>query len=127
MTKSTANVTVDTVISSVTRETALADYLIDDLAHEAGTTVRNVRAYQHRGLLAPPRRVGRAGVYDDGHLARLRMIASLLERGYGLANIAELIAAWESGQDLGQLIGLEVALAAPWSDETPVWVTAEEL
>jgi hypothetical protein len=58
------------------------DFLtIDQLAREAGTTVRNVRAYQERGLLPPPDREGRVGVYGEGHLARLRLIASLAERG----------------------------------------------
>ncbi|MFB9386717.1 MerR family transcriptional regulator [Pseudonocardia petroleophila] len=37
------------------------EYRIDELAHTAGTTVRNIRAYQDRGLLPPPRRVGRVG------------------------------------------------------------------
>ena len=43
----------------------MAEYRIDDLAREAGTTVRNVRVYQDRGLLPPPRREGRAGIYSD--------------------------------------------------------------
>ena len=102
-------------------------YRIDDLARVAGTTVRNVRAYQDRGLVPPPRRVGRVAWYGDAHLARLRLIGQLLERGYTLANIRELLAAWETGQNVGELLGLEAALAAPWSDETPVTMTAEEL
>ena len=32
----------------------MAEYRIDDLARAAGTTARNVRAYQERGLLPPP-------------------------------------------------------------------------
>ena len=46
----------------------MTEYRIDELAQQAGTTVRNVRAYQERGLLSPPRRQGRAGLFDDGHL-----------------------------------------------------------
>src|SRR5436305_1643105 len=46
-----------------------AEYRIDELAREAGTTVRNVRAYQDRGLLPPPRRSGRVGLYTDAHLS----------------------------------------------------------
>ena len=41
----------------------------------------------------------------------------MLERGYTLGNIAELISAWERGQDIGELLGLEAALVQPWSDE----------
>jgi DNA-binding transcriptional MerR regulator len=104
-----------------------AEYRIDELAREAGTTVRNVRAYQDRGLIAPPRRVGRAGVYDDAHLSRLKIIGQLLDRGYTLANIGELIGALERGYDVGELLGFSAALTGPWSDEKPTTITAEEL
>lgn len=103
------------------------EHRIDELAHEAGTTVRNVRAYQERGLLPPPRRHGRVAWYSEAHLARLRLIGELLERGYTLANIKELVAAWEAGQDVGDLLGLEAALGGPWTDRAPVWTTASEL
>jgi DNA-binding transcriptional MerR regulator len=93
------------------------EYRIDELARLAGTTVRNVRAYQDRGLLPPPRRAGRVGLYAESHLARLRLVAELLGRGYTLANIAELVAGWEQGRDLSELLGLETALIAPWSEE----------
>jgi DNA-binding transcriptional MerR regulator len=105
----------------------MISYRVDELAREAGTTVRNVRAYQDRGLLAPPRREGRVGVYSDGHLARLRLIGRLLERGYSLANIDELLSGWEQGQDLRQLLGLEAAITGPFSEEVPTWVTLADL
>lgn len=122
------NVTVKTTgtVVDVTIEGG-AEYRIDDLARLAGTTVRNVRAYQDRGLLPPSRREGRVAYYSDAHLARLRVISELLERGYTLGNIRELLAAWESGRDVGDLLGLEAALTAPWSDETPRRITVEEL
>src|SRR5437867_474564 len=100
---------------------------IDQLAQRAGLTTRNVRAYQERGLLPPPRKVGRTGYYDDGHLGRLRMITGLLERGYSLAAIADLLGAWERGGDVGELLGLERALGRPWSDETPSHLSADGL
>ena len=53
---------------------------IDDLAREAGTTVRNVRAYQDRGLLAPPRREGRVAWYGEGHLVRCHIPPADLPR-----------------------------------------------
>ena len=105
----------------------MTEYRVDELARAAGTTVRNVRAYQDRGLLSPPRREGRVGVYTDAHLARLQLIGRLLERGYSLANIAELIAGLERGHDLGQLMGLEEAVSSPWSDEVPTYMTPEKL
>jgi DNA-binding transcriptional MerR regulator len=103
------------------------EYRVDELAREAGTTVRNIRAYQDRGLLPPPRREGRAGVYTAVHLARLRLIGQLLERGYTLANIAELLSTWEAGHDLGTVLGLEQAVSGPWSDEAATYLTAEEV
>ena len=103
------------------------EYTIDELARVAGTTVRNVRAYQDKGILPPPERRGRTGIYTDSHLARLRVIGQLLSRGYSISNIGELIEAWESGQDLRQLLGLEAAITSPWSDDTPTYYDALEL
>lgn len=105
----------------------MTEYRIDELAREAGTTVRNVRAYQDRGLLSPPRREGRVGLYSDAHLSRLRLISSLLERGYTLANIGELINGLERGHDLGDLVGLGAAIVSPWSDEVPTYLEPREL
>jgi DNA-binding transcriptional MerR regulator len=109
------------------RQVQAAEFSIDELARAGASTVRNVRAYQDRGLLPPPQRRGRNGIYTQDHLARLRLIGRLLERGYSLANIAELIAAWEQGRDLRQLMGLESQLTRPWSDEVPVTISLIEL
>ncbi|MGN6475374.1 MAG: MerR family transcriptional regulator [Mycobacteriales bacterium] len=103
------------------------EYRIDDLARAAGMTVRNVRAYQERGLLPPPSLRGRTGWYDAGPLARLRLIGRLLERGYTTAHITDFIANWESGHDLGQTLGLEAALLAPASGEIPELLTQADL
>ena len=105
----------------------MAEYRVDDLARAAGTTVRNVRAYQDRGLLPAPRKEGRVGLYDDSHLARLKVIAELLDRGYTLANIGEILHAWAQNQNVAELVGLEVAISAPWSDEQPDYLTVEQL
>jgi DNA-binding transcriptional MerR regulator len=98
-----------------------------DLLEGAGTTVRNVRAYQDKGLLPPPRRDGRVGLYGEIHLSRLRLIARLLDRGYTLVNIAELLDAWERGHDLQTVLGLENVVSSPWSDEVPAYITFAEL
>lgn len=97
----------------------MTEYRIDDLARAADTTVRNVRAYQDRGLLPAPRRQGRVAIYDEGHLARLRLIGQLLERGYSLANIGEMTAAWDEGKSLGAVLGVVPEVTGPWSDEEP--------
>lgn len=105
----------------------MAEYRIEDLAREGGTTVRNVRAYQDRGLLPRPRRAGRVSLYDGGHLARLRLIGQLLERGYSLVSIKELLDAWDNGRSLGGVLGLVAEVTGPWSDEEPGRMTRAEL
>src|SRR5437763_13305219 len=100
---------------------------IDELARAAGTTVRNVRVYQDRELLPPPTRRGRAAIYSDAHLNRLRVIINMLERGYALAQIKEMLSAWESGRSLADVIGLEAALGASWADETPTKISVSDL
>lgn len=103
------------------------EYTIDELARVASTTVRNVRAYQDRGLLAPPERRGRAGVYNQIHLSRLQVINQLLERGYTIANIKELVEAWETGRDLDHVLGLDSALAGTWAADTPIYMDPDEV
>lgn len=103
------------------------EYSIDELARTTGMTVRNIRAYQDRGLLPPPARRGRKGIYNEDHLSRLRIIARLLERGYTLSNIDELVATWEQGRDIGEILGLENAVSSPFSDEVPTYLTLPEL
>lgn len=105
----------------------MAEYTIDELARAADTTVRNVRAYQARNLLPKPRRVGRANVYSEVHLARLRLIGRLLGRGYTLGNISEMIETLEAGEGMTDLLGLESALTEPWSHELPSYMTLAEL
>ncbi|QCQ92371.1 MerR family transcriptional regulator [Rhodococcus sp. SGAir0479] len=75
----------------------MKEYRIDDLAREAGVSVRNVRVYQDRGLLPPPRKEGRAGWYNESHLARLNLIGRMLDRGYTFATISELLTAAQYG------------------------------
>ena len=96
------------------------DFLtIDELARAAGTTVRNVRVYQDRGLLAPPERRGRLGLYGPDHLRRLRLVLRMLGRGYPLAAIRELVEAWEEQRDIASVLGLEEAITAPYQSEGP--------
>lgn len=106
---------------------AAAEYRIEDLAHASGATVRTIRAYQDRGLLPTPERRGRANVYRDTHLARLRQIAELLDRGYTLASIKELLEAWDTGRGLGGVLGLVAEVHGPWTDERADRITREEL
>ncbi|WP_030242878.1 MULTISPECIES: MerR family transcriptional regulator [unclassified Streptomyces] len=98
------------------------EYRMEELARLAGITVRTLRFYRERKLIPPPRREGRIAWYDDTHLARLRTITALLERGHTLSGIAELAEAFDHGRDVGDLLGV----GAP-TEEEPVHLTPEEL
>nr|WP_234390401.1 MerR family transcriptional regulator [Streptomyces sp. MMG1533] len=100
---------------------------MEDLAHLSGATVRTIRAYQDRGLLPRPERRGRANVYADAHLVRLRQIADLLDRGYTLASVKELLEAWDAGRGLGGVLGLVAEVDGPWTDEEAVRISRAEL
>ncbi|MER6450987.1 MerR family transcriptional regulator [Streptomyces venezuelae] len=107
-----------------TQAKTVREYRTEELAEAAGIPVRTLRFYRERKLLPPPRREGRIAWYDDHHLARLRTIAALLERGHTLGGIAELTAAFENGRDVGQLGEL---LGMGSSEETRVRLTPEAL
>ncbi|MFI0906495.1 MerR family transcriptional regulator [Streptomyces sioyaensis] len=111
----------------MTEQPPPAEYRIEDLAHLSGATVRTIRAYQDRGLLPRPERRGRANVYGAAHLTRLRQIAGLLDRGYTLASIKELLQAWDAGLDLGGVLGLVAEIDGPWTDEEPSSLSRAEL
>ncbi len=95
---------------------------IEELSFRSGVTTRNIRAYQSRGLIPPPEtRAGeRTGYYGPGHVARLRLINRLQERGFSLAGIADLLRAWEDGRSLDQVLGMESAVAESHRDDSVV-------
>ncbi|CAM4429309.1 MerR family transcriptional regulator [Nocardia ninae] len=82
------------------------EFTIDELAREAGTTVRSLRVYHERGVLPPPQVKGRTGFYGSDHLNRVRTIGRLLDRGIKLNGIRELLEAWDRGDDLGDILGV---------------------
>jgi DNA-binding transcriptional MerR regulator len=79
---------------------------IDEVARATGTTTRNVRAYQERGLVPRPERVGRVGYYSDEHVQRLELITRLLDRGFTLGSIRQLLEAFHHGDGLADVLGL---------------------
>jgi DNA-binding transcriptional MerR regulator len=98
---------------------------IDDLARRVQLPVRTIREYHTMRLLPPPERRGRVGLYGGRHVQRLQLIARLQQRGYSLAGIRDLLAAWESGTDLTTLLGVDESQAV--LDETPLRLTRSEL
>lgn len=83
------------------------DQRIEELADDVGTTVRNIRVYQERGLLPAPVRRGRTAYYGPEHKRRLDLILRLLDRGYTFATIEELLIAQRHGFTLTELLEVE--------------------
>lgn len=91
---------------------------IGELAARADMTVRNVRAYAARGLLPPPRLVGRTGMYGSAHVARLALVREMLSEGYTLAAIERSLA--HAPASAGPIaLALHRALMAPWLPDEP--------
>jgi DNA-binding transcriptional MerR regulator len=102
-----------------------AEMTIEQLAHETGMSVRNIRNHQSRGLLPPPEVRARIGYYGPRHVARLRLIQELQSEGFKLSAVEKLIG--EHGANADRLVGLRKAITEPFSVETPEVLTREEL
>ena len=107
-------------------EDADRELTVDALAARVGVTVRNVRAYSARGLLPPPRMVGRTGYYGREHVARLLLVREMLAEGYSLAMIERTLAAAPPTASSATL-ALHRALLAPWLPPEPEVTTSAEL
>jgi DNA-binding transcriptional MerR regulator len=99
---------------------------VDELAARVGVTVRNLRAYSARGLLPPPRMVGRTGYYGRQHVARLLLVREMLAEGYSLAMIERTLASAPANASTATL-ALHRALLAPWLPPEPETMTGAEL
>jgi DNA-binding transcriptional MerR regulator len=97
---------------------ALPALTIDELAREAGMTVRNVRAYRSRGLIPPPELRGRKGYYGPDHLARLELVRGLKEKGFNLEAIGQLVER-APGDALSEVLDFTRALVEPLAPEEP--------
>jgi DNA-binding transcriptional MerR regulator len=98
---------------------------IDELARRTGLTVRNVRAHQARGLLAPPLLRGRTGFYGPEHVARLELVKELQADGFNLEAIRRLLE--HAGGSTDAVLRFARAVRAPWEQEDPRVVSLAEL
>lgn len=98
---------------------------IDELARRTGMTVRNLRAHQSRGLLAPPEVEGRTGYYGAEHLARVELIRELQAEGFNLEAIRRLLES--AGGRSDEVLRFTRAVREPFEDEASEIVTLEEL
>ena len=98
---------------------------IDELARRTGMTVRNIRAHQSRGLLPAPQVRGRTGFYGAEHESRINLIRELQADGFKLEAISRLLDS--AGGSSEEVLRFTRAVKAPFEDEQPQIVTAEEL
>jgi DNA-binding transcriptional MerR regulator len=97
---------------------------IEQLAAETGMSVRNIRAHQARGLLAPPEVRLRIGYYGPDHVAQLRLIRELQDQGFNLGGIKQLLE--DTAGTAERLIAFRRALA-PANGERAETLTLGEL
>lgn len=102
-----------------------AQLTIEQLAAASGMSVRNIRAHQARGLLAPPEVRLRVGYYGPEHLAQLKLIRDLQGDGFNLAGIKKLLEATQGTSQ--RLARVREALAAAPGAEVPQTLTLSQL
>lgn len=98
---------------------------IDEFARRTGLTVRNIRAYQSRGLLPGPDVQGRTGYYGPDHAERITLIRDLQGQGFNLEAIRRLIdAAPEAGDEPLRFLQAATATFGPEQPEVVTWAQA---
>ena len=102
-----------------------ADLTIEQLAAASGMSVRNIRAHQARGLLAPPEVRLRVGYYGPEHVARLSLIRDLQFDGFNLAGIKRLLD--DTDATAQRLARFRQALTEPPNAERAQTLTVTEL
>jgi DNA-binding transcriptional MerR regulator len=102
-----------------------AELTIEQLAAQSGMSVRNIRAHQARGLLAPPEVRLRVGYYGADHVTRLRLIRDLQDEGFNLAGIKRLLDDRQGTAE--RMARFRKALTEPPHTEQPEIISAVEL
>lgn len=98
---------------------------IDALAQAVAITVRNIRAYQARGLLPPPTVRARTGFYGPEHRARLELIKDLAGQGLKLDAIKRLFDTTDGSTE--QVLDFVRAIRQLFATEAGQIATAAEL
>jgi DNA-binding transcriptional MerR regulator len=98
---------------------------VEQLAAESGMSVRNIRAHQARGLLAPPEVRMRVGYYGPEHVAQLRLIRELQDDGFNLNGIKRLLD--DSRGTAERLLRFKQALTTPMGGERAETLSIAEL
>ncbi len=109
-------------------ETGPAEHTIDELAALTKVPSRTIRFYQGKGVLPRPELRGRVAFYGAAHVDRLKLIASLQDRGLRIDTIRELVARIDKGElDVNEWLGLDAQLQGAWVHDKPRTMTEAEL
>jgi len=111
-----------------TPDEATPEYTIDELAQASEVPSRTIRFYQSKGALPRPQIRGRVAFYGPAHVERLKLIASLQDRGLRIDAIRDLTARIDKGElDVNEWLGIEAQLQAPWAEDRPRTMSEAEL
>lgn len=80
-------------------------YSIGTVEKLTGLTARQIRYYEAKGLIAPARTKGRQRMYSQEQVDRLLAIKRLMNEGYNLKSIVEMLAG--EGEGASPLDALE--------------------
>jgi DNA-binding transcriptional MerR regulator len=115
-------------MSTAPEETPPPGQTIDELAALSKVPSRTIRFYQAKGVLPRPELRGRVAYYGPAHVERLKLIASLQDRGLRIDAIRDLLARIDKGElDVNAWLGLDAQLQGPWANDQPRTVTEAEL
>ena len=87
------------------------DMTIDELARRVDMTARNIREWQTNGLVPPPQRRGRVGIYNDDHISHIDRIKSRRAQGFPLDVIRRVLD--QSGESAPELRRLTSQALSP--------------
>ena len=105
-----------------------ATLTIDELAGLAKVPTRTIRFYQSKALVPAPLMKGRVAYYGKKHVERLALVAQLQDRGLRIDAIRDLIKRLDARElDVGEWLGLDAELQAPWADDRPRTMSEREL
>jgi DNA-binding transcriptional MerR regulator len=90
---------------------------IDQLAQRVAMTARNIREWQTLGLIPPPERRGRVGLYSGEHVALIERVKQLRTQGLSLDFIRKLIE--RSGESENDVRNLATQVLSPFAASLP--------
>lgn len=98
---------------------------IDELARTVEMTARNIREWQTNGLLEPPLRRGRIGVYTQDHVARIKKIKKLRADGFPLDLIRRYLKV--PGSPASEVHRVAAGVLTPFSPSEHKIISRDEL